>query len=212
MGFAPGGGIDQEQFLDLYGYGISSTIVSPRPPNGYDVADPNATIVNSLMPEQAKAYESALIGGGEGEGPSCTEIARQANPDAPDPLRELGGRLGQLEQLIADDERIGAAEAAWRRCMTKSGWETESPQALRESFQVQANEISPEVAAELERQGAPSGEVDLINSLSIDLRERIEALTEEEVRAAKADYECSKELRSTHLEVLREHYLALVGD
>lgn len=143
---APGGGqlpdLPQDEFAAQYGYGLSTR--EPQDEELDDV-DPNSAIVDAMSVAERVAYHQALLGVEQsldaqgrpnaemvGDPESCWEQAatevwgdRGAAIDT-DPVlaafSPLLDQIGAIEERIAADPRMVAANEAWSACMSDAGF------------------------------------------------------------------------------------------
>ena len=134
--------LSQDEFAAQYGYGLSTR--EPQDEELDDV-DPNSAIVDALSVAERVAYHQALLGVEQsldaqgrpnaemvGDPESCWEQAatevwgdRGAAIDT-DPVlaafSPLLDQIGAIEERIAADPRMVAANEAWSACMSDAGF------------------------------------------------------------------------------------------
>ena len=143
---APGGGelpdLPPDEFAAQYGYGLSTR--EPQEEEPVDV-DPNAAIVDAMSVGERVAYYRALLGAEQsldGQGRPNAEMV--GDPDAcweqaatevwgdrdalvtTDPVlaafAPLLEQIGAIEDRVAADPRMVAADEAWSACMADAGF------------------------------------------------------------------------------------------
>jgi hypothetical protein len=134
--------LTRRQFVDRYGFGISTTAGPTEPagssgstgPHGRTTSttaidDPNAALVSALSASARRAYDEALYGPGAGSpnapGPTGCEgeaMAALASRTI-DPVVARGEpEIARLYQQVAADPRVEAAEHVYAICMAKAGY------------------------------------------------------------------------------------------
>ncbi|VAW08542.1 hypothetical protein MNBD_ACTINO02-3009 [hydrothermal vent metagenome] len=121
---------------------------------------------------------------------------------------EFGERLSDLYMRVESDPRIVAANKQWTVCMTEKGQSFADQEEMYRYFDAKVNELmgwSPEpegdrvsgtTVVEFESEGGESGE-------RYD-KEALQALMEEEITVAVANFECSADMQKTFEAVYKD--------
>jgi hypothetical protein len=183
--------LSDEEFLKQFGYGIS-TLVG----RGSAQSDPNDRIRKSLGPADRRAYDRAL--GGENPGLTfaeavdsgdftdlggCTMKATGVVFGGPQVLSALQEKLDELDERIAQDQRMVRAVEKWSTCMTDAGFRYTQP-----------DDVDTDVAKRFRAivgSGVPPGATAVPAGVSYD-RAALAALQREEVKVANTDLACEK--------------------
>jgi hypothetical protein len=143
--------LEQAEFREQYGYGIS-TYIDQEMPTDDAYEDPNQPYIDSLSPANQEAYYAALWGDSydepaveDGEPPEPSGCANEAGTevygDTSTQDDSLYRDLDEMEQAIQADERLVAATEDWSECMADAGFEYESQNAIYEDLNAQVSEI-----------------------------------------------------------------------
>ncbi len=210
-----GGGLPTGEYIDLYGYGISTdpdtyrqTILAQQ--------DPNMVIAQALSHEALAEYERALTGidpAAIGDEPTviedggCMKEASDAlipNDAIPTELIDEYYTLkNQLETQIVEDPRMRQALANWRECMADHNYSFQDPGETRDSVYAKWAELVPDPAPEIATpQDASNLErTELAKFVDPDLLDQLIAY---ELDLARIDYECQTEYRQVETDVRLE--------
>ncbi len=140
VSIGPGGGVDEADYVERYGFGISTTFLDgPRLPQDAS-DDPNLAYLERLTDEEREAYDLALYGDMSQVDGATTGQAIEVTPDllaeqggcfteamaeVDDPFREvfeeLGDELSDLQERLQNEPRMVAANEAWAECMAGAG-------------------------------------------------------------------------------------------
>lgn len=214
----PGGGGDTSvgapslEQVQRSGYGIADSVERQLAMLSADGADPNRLYVESLSPDQIKAYQAALTGITDDEiifddagtpidpvtrAPvSATDIQR-ASVDGcasraygalfdPRAAALLSSDIYlEAQQLVQSDDEMLELTAAWSRCMASSGYPVRSQSELIAELDGDAQAILADAA---EASPGADGEV------ATDIQAMIDELRTTEVDRALIDFDCSQEL------------------
>lgn len=160
--------ISDEQFVDQYGYGISTLFELNFQQDGVmafveQLVGPPPTEARSASEQEA--YELALHGGNT-QGLSAEELQQQAfaitnqpaalgscrrtgYDTAPNPQGEifnglqslLGTELAQLDERFNNDSRVRSAQRSWQACIAEQGYSYEGPDEIRDEITNRTNDI-----------------------------------------------------------------------
>jgi hypothetical protein len=114
-----------EEFAARYGYGVTTleASVDQEAP-----VDPNEEIRDGLSPDDQDAYDAALWGGVDDDGPGCYGLATAevygtgGEDDGLTEFQDLFNALGELYREIDEDPRLAAAHQDWAGCMADAGY------------------------------------------------------------------------------------------
>jgi hypothetical protein len=144
--------LEQAEFREQYGYGVS-TYIDQEMPSEEEYVDPNQPYIDSLSPANQEAYNEALWGDSfdepyvEGdEPPEPTGCAAEAGEEVWGDMtsqedQSLYDDLDEMEQAIQADERLVAATEDWADCMAEAGFDYESQNAIYDDLNTQVSEI-----------------------------------------------------------------------
>jgi hypothetical protein len=132
----------EEDFIKDFGYGISTLFG-----RGSQQADPNDKIRNGLSTADRAAYDRALYGDNPGvtfseavdsgdfsELGGCTKQASAEVFGGSAILSSLVSKLDELDERIAQDQRMITAQEKWADCMSQKGFRYEEPDAIDEDL------------------------------------------------------------------------------
>src|SRR6185503_3243029 len=131
----------EEDFIKDFGYGISTLFG-----RGSQSADPNDKIRATLSTADRAAYDRTLYGdnpvtfseavdsGDFSELGGCTKQATYAVFGGGAVLNQLVGKLDELDERIAQDQRMIKAQQKWADCMSGKGFRYEEPDAIDEDL------------------------------------------------------------------------------
>jgi hypothetical protein len=137
---APAMELDSDEFIDVYGYGISTITIAGTEPFDPAVAGPkldaNSAIVSALDHAETAAYLDAMFGPADGALPSgCFNTSRAQITGPFDTFMAVHGQeLVELWRRVDSDPDMSAARDAWAKCMRRDGYGGVSPESIRESF------------------------------------------------------------------------------
>jgi hypothetical protein len=143
--------LEQEQWREQYGYGISTYVGEDVPSMG-EYVDPNQDYLDSLSEANLAAYNEALWGesydepyveGTEPPPPSgcAAEASDQVWGDDARRDESLYEDLDEMEQAIQADERLVAAKEDWSACMEEAGFSYETQDDIYDDLNAQMSEI-----------------------------------------------------------------------
>lgn len=181
----------EEEFQRDFGYGISTLFG-----RGNQQADPNDRIRAGLSTADRAAYDRALYGDNPGttfaeavdsgdfsELGGCTKQASANVFGGTAVLSQLVSKLDQLDERIAEDQRMVKATDKWSQCMADQGYHYEEPDAIDEDITKRFKAI---VGVGV-RPGATKPEP----GTSYD-RAALSNLQRDEVKIANADLDCER--------------------
>jgi hypothetical protein len=127
--------ISDEEFIKQFGYGISTLFG-----RGGSQSDPNDRIRKSLSTADRAAYDRALFGENVGvtfaeavdsgdftELGGCTKQASESVFGGAETLTTLVEKLDELDERIAQDQRMVRAVEKWSACMADAGFRYTQP-------------------------------------------------------------------------------------
>jgi hypothetical protein len=184
--------LSDEEFLQQYGYGISTLWG-----RGRAESDPNERVRLALSPAERKVYERVLWGENTGATfteavdsgdfeklGGCTRNATEAVFGGAQVLTEIQGKLDALEERILQDQRMVRAIESWSRCMAEAGFQHEEPEAIdSDLFERMENIVGP-LPGQFATGPAPGEKLRTYN------RTKLAALQHDEVAIARADNRC----------------------
>jgi hypothetical protein len=179
-----------------WGFGVSTSfgVVNAMPP----ATDPNLAYIDALAPEQREAYRVALFGS-DGR-PGCNEEANAAVYGRHDRLLAvLAGDLARLEDRIAADPRLVAADAAWMACVSNASFR---PSSRRRFGQEAIDLLSRRLDAIV---GPPPGDP------GVD-RSAVAGLQALEIELAVRGFDCDERVRAVSEAVRLEFEVRFVAD
>lgn len=218
--------LDEDEFREEYGYGVSTWQPEPQQRSQSGPTDPNMERVQEMDDAERAAYEEALHGEPPDHRPDgepvpfepggCRGEAWEAvRGDQQEAQAELGPAFQELNETIESDPRIVEAEEAWAECMRAAGWDVEErvdPQRRISEAHLELIEearpspeprpgledVDPEELEELEEAPPMEAEID---------EAALEELQERELDMAADDHECAQEHFPEELEqeVRAEH-------
>lgn len=181
----------EEEFQKDFGYGISTLFG-----RGNQQSDPNDRIRAGLSTADRAAYDRALYGDNPGttfaeavdsgdfsELGGCTKQASANVFGGTAVLSQLVSKLDQLDERIAEDQRMVKATDKWSQCMADQGYHYEEPDAIDEDITKRFKAI---VGVGV-RPGATKPEP----GTSYD-RAALANLQRDEVKIANADLDCER--------------------
>ena len=200
--------LSDEDFLNQFGYGISTLYGRGSPQS-----DPNERIRDTLSGADRAAYDRALWGENVGATfaqandsgdftrlGGCTKQATEKVFGGVETLTGLVGKLDELDERIAQDQRMVRAVEQWSTCMTDAGFKYEEPDDidgdLLDRFQAI---VGSSVEAGATSPPNPDATFD---------QAALEALQRQEVATAKADAACEAQHITPVEEVVRPEYEA----
>lgn len=198
--------LSDEDFLNQFGYGISTLYG-----RGGAQSDPNERIRDTLSPADRAAYERALWGENPGATfaqandsgdfsrlGGCTKQSTEEVFGGIETLTGLVGKLDELDERIAQDQRMVRAVEQWSACMADAGYRYDEPDDIDGDILERFRKIvGPSVEAGATSPPTQEGTFD---------QAALETLQRQEVATAKADVACE----TTHItpveEVVRPQY------
>lgn len=222
---------NEESFARERGFGISTQydVVDPNSAEGF--VNPNDAIVAAMSDSERNAYYTALYGeetdleGGEdpGFGGGCQgEAGREVFGRAEEILRELEPMFDDMQQRVEADPRLADADRGWTACMSDRGYDYDDAddlfnkalpdlQARHQEIVGERNPFDGWTEEQIEEFYTRSEQE--INAFFTQFEEQIrqnvdqealDALREEEIALATANYECGEERREIVREVTAE--------
>lgn len=122
--------LSKADYAARYGFGLASTRLGMM--NVNESSDPNAAYVGSLSSTQRAAYSQALG--------SCRGMR---DPDRVAFSNALNSAVEEFRKILAADDGVVAATAAWKACMQSAGYSFDSPEEMRGQFARVANSTPP---------------------------------------------------------------------
>lgn len=196
--------------------------------------DPEEHMTTEVDPETG---EEIMVGSGFGGG--CegeTREEQMGDPEAQDKLwEELQPAFEEMHQRVQADPRIVEANGEYSACMADRGYDIASRDELWESvhedFQQRFDEIvgpnggyadpfegwaEDEIDAFFEEKSEEEieaffAEAEQQSKADID-EEALEALQQEEIDMAVADFECGKDMEDLHMEVSQKYEKDLIAE
>ena len=202
--------LSDEDFLQQFGYGISTLYGRASAQ-----ADPNERIRESLSDADRAAYDRALWGENVGATfaeandsgdftrlGGCTKQATEQVFGGVAVLTGLVSKLDDLDERIAQDQRMVRATEQWSQCMADAGFKYEEPDdidgAILDKFKaIAGSSVEP---------GATSAS-DGNTVVAVD-QAALQALQREEVETARADAACEAKYITPVEDVVRPEYEA----
>jgi hypothetical protein len=184
--------LTDEEFTKQFGYGITTLFG-----RGSTQSDPNEKIRQSLSTTDRAAYNRTL--GGENptvtfteavdagdftELGGCTKEASEAVFGGAAVLTTLVEKLDELDEQIAQDQRMVKAGEEWSTCMRDAGYRYEEPDEIDSDLEERFKAIVGT--------GVAPGTTTPPAGASFD-RAALTELQREEVRIANADLDCEKQ-------------------
>jgi len=189
---------DDPAKLRKEGYGVTAM------PKSVGAADrgtnPNDAIVEALSDADREAYEMALFGrteekgpdgggavivrrtagrkGDRGPGDEDTGCAGKAQREVPGGPEQFMDAMDELKERIGSDPRMVAVERAWKTCMSRSGYDWDTPGKIRDY-------LFGKLEAAL---GGQNGEIHFDPDMAENAA--VTALHQEELAIAKVDADC----------------------
>ena len=198
--------LSDEDFVKQFGYGVSTLIG-----RGGVQSDPNDRIRLSLGDADRGAYDRALWGDNPGATfavandtgdftrlGGCTKQATESVFGGADVLTQLQGKLNELDETIAQDQRVVRAVEQWAGCMNKAGLPYEDPEDIEPDLIKRFQSI---VGPKVER-GATTPVPPGADQAALSELQRTE------VAAAVADLACEEEFITPVEDVVRPQYEA----
>jgi hypothetical protein len=197
--------LSDEDFTKQFGYGIATLYG-----RGNDRSDPNARVRRSLSKADRSAYDNALTGGKPGQTyfraadtgdftdlGGCTKKAADRLFGGSELLASLQQVLDELDQAVAEDQRMVRAQEAWRQCMRdRTGGSFEDSEGVELEIQKQLASI---VGPLPEGESAPGEFANQTPTEPVD-HAALSRLRQLEVQYAVADTKCEEE----HLEAVED--------
>ncbi len=198
--------MSDEEFLKQFGYGISTLFG-----RGGQQSDPNDAVRKSLSPADRAAYDRALYGETVGltfaeavdndsiaDLGGCTKQATESAFGGAALLTTLKGKLDELDERIAEDQRMVQATEKWSACMAEQGYRHEEP-----------DEIDGEILKRFEAIIGPGVRVGStttpVAGASYD-KAALQELQSDEVKIANADLACEKKHITPVDQAIRPQY------
>ena len=198
--------LSDEDFVKQFGYGVSTLLG-----RGGAQSDPNARIRQALGEADRNAYDRALFGENPGATfavandtgdftrlGGCTKQATESVFGGADILTQLQGKLGELDDTIAQDQRVVKAVEQWAACMGKAGIQYENPEDIEPDLIKRFQAI---VGSKVERGATTPIPTGADQTALSDLQRT-------EVAAAVADLACEQEFIVPVEDVVRPQYEA----
>lgn len=205
--------LTRRQYLDRYGFGISTVITAsgtasysaPASTSGTSSStsttafdDPNSAIVRALSADARRAYETALYGTGGATAASggCQSEAMAALAARPVDavIPQVEAELNQLYQQVTADSRVLAASRSYATCMANAGYHgVRQPQDALDLVNQRLLQARTIASPPPPDGAAPSYD-----------RKLLAETRRYELRVAKDDYRCGLPLERERLAVQRE--------
>jgi hypothetical protein len=200
--------LSDEDFTRQFGYGISTLYGRGSPQS-----DPNDQIRSGLGAADRAAYERALYGENTGVTfaqavdtgdftrlGGCTKQATETVFGGAQVLTALQGKLDDLDQQIAEDQRMVRATEQWTACMARAGFRYSEPDDIDGQILDRFKAIVG-ASAEAGATGPPTPGT-TANQAALT------ALQRTEVATAVADLDCEKRYITPVEDVVRPQYEA----
>jgi hypothetical protein len=185
--------MSDEEFQKQFGYGISTLFG-----RGTEQSDPNDRIRKSLGQADRAAYDRALWGENTGvtfaeavdsdaidQLGGCTKQATERVFGGAATLSALKGKLDELDDRIAQDQRMVKATDDWSQCMAQEGFRYSEPDEIDSDIQKRFESI---VGVGVR----PGATVPPDSGTSYD-KAALAQLQQDEVKIATADLKCEKQ-------------------
>ena len=198
--------LSDEDFVKQFGFGVSTLLG-----RGGATSDPNDRIRKTLGEADRSAYDRALWGENPGATfavandtgdftrlGGCTKQATEAVFGGADVLTQLQGKLDELDETIAQDQRMVRAVEQWAACMGKAGIQYESPEDIEPDLVKRFQAI---VGSKVER-GATTPVPAGVDQAALSELQRAE------VASAVADLACEEQSITPVEDVVRPQYEA----
>lgn len=220
--------MDEDEFREEYGYGISTWQPEPGERGFEPSDDPNHELMEEMDEAERDAWHEALRGrppidpdelepgempdAGEHEHPrGCRDEAREEVLGEQLELRkELRDAMEGLHEAMQSDPRVAEAERAWAECMRERGWDVDEPMDAHRMIREEHHELieahMPE--HEMPDPDADPEEMEDFEPPEPDIPEgKLEELQDREMEIAGDDHECAEEhdLKEVREEVRAEH-------
>ncbi len=173
--------LTEDEFRDQYGYGAAFNARLAFEPMTATFINPNVDIVEALGESEREAYNARIR--------QCYRQLQETLPNPFDPPLQREGdepslqlwlmeQLALIDEAVARDPRVLAAEDSWARCMASEGYDLASPADAYEFIEEQAAPIAARVS----------------EGLTDDVEKALEALQVYELQVSDADRKCAEEL------------------
>ncbi len=197
--------LSEDEFNEQFGYGISTLFG-----RGGESTDPNAAIRAGLRAADRGAYDRTLWGESTGltfaqavdsgdftELGGCTKDSTETVFGGAATLTTLQGKLDELDEQIAADQRMVRANEAWVACMAEGGYEFEEPDEIDGDVLERFQEVVPGVEPGATAPPDPGAGYD---------RAALQAVQTYEVQVVGADIACEDEHITPVEAVVRPEY------
>jgi hypothetical protein len=197
--------LSEDEFNQQFGYGISTLFG-----RGGEQTDPNARIRASLNAADRAAYDRTLWGESTGltfaqavdtgdftELGGCTKQATEEVFGGAATLTALQGKLDELDEQIAADQRMVRANEDWVACMADRGYRFEEPDEIDGDVLERFREVVPGVEAGATAPPDPTVAYD---------RAALQEVQRYEVEVVRVDIECEEEFIAPVEAVVRPQY------
>jgi hypothetical protein len=196
--------LTRRQYVERYGFGISTKLSAPTPPSGSATTttldDPNPNIFSRLSPTAREAYDRALYGQPPATGGCQGEAVASLASRAVDPVvSQVEPQLARLYERVNDEPGLLAAQRGYGTCMSKAGHPAvHQPQ---DALDLVSDRLAQ---ARIGTEGPASDK-------SVRYDAQLLAETQRfELRLAKDDYRCGLPLERVRLAVqrmLEQHFI-----
>lgn len=214
--------MEEDEFREEYGYGISTWRPDPEERSFEPPEDPNHEILEEMDDAERDAYHEALHGRppidpsehepGEMPAPDeheqpegCRDEAREEVLGEQLQLREeLHDAMDELHDAMESDPRMVEAEREWSECMRERGWDVDAPMDAHQLIFEEHRELRQAHMPEVEMPGpnADPEELEDFEPPEPDIpEEALEELQQRELDIAADDHECAE---ATELDEVRE--------
>lgn len=220
--------MDEDEFREEYGYGISTWRPEPGERGFEPSDDPNHELMEEMDEAERDAWHEALRGRppidpeelehGEMPDPDEHEQPRGCRDEAREEVlgeqlqlrEELHDAMGELFEAMQSDPRVAEAERAWAECMRERGWDVDGPMDAHRMIMEEHRELIEAHQPEIEPPGpdADPEEIEDFEFPEPDIPEgKLEELQDREMEIAGDDHECAEEhgLYEVREEVRAEH-------
>lgn len=204
--------LTRRQYVERYGFGISTTLSAPTRPaesaTTTTLDDPNSKILGRLSNTAREAYNRALYGQPPATGGCQGEAVASLASRAVDPvISQVEPQLARLYGHVADDPGLLVAQRNYGTCMSKAGHPSlHQPQDALDLVSDRLEQARVGTAT-----AGLAGPVGPTSDQSVRYDSQLLAATQQfELRLAKDDYRCGLPLERVRLAVqraLEQHFI-----
>ena len=211
-------------YAQEYGFGVVPAFLAAMYDPTAEYAPPNSAYLETLTSAELDEYNLALFGNADGQNggengfpdAGCAGDASATSFALVSQLQEIAPLINEFETRVAADPRVVALTEQWDNCMADQGYGGVAQDDLYASFSNRLVDIfrsgtvfaySPSEIPELPQPDLPMNGPSwmVLPELNAAGQEKVDALLEEEIATALADFDCRQATLDDSKEIQLEY-------